>query len=153
MLKLWSLGKSLYFLHIFYSHIQFQMTQRISQFVFPTCLGLNLQVSRLITGKAMDKRVYYGLKYLRRFLAFLSQQKLIRNSVRLYGPLQQLGGSKTANRSPCSVPVAGASWFLIWGKSRDMSRGWTGRVVQLVYPPLWWGENRDLSRGWTGRGT
>lgn len=73
MLKLWSLVKSLYFLHIFYSHIQFLMTQPISQFVFPTCLGLNLQVSRLITGKAMDKRVYYGLKYLRSFLAFLSQ--------------------------------------------------------------------------------
>ena len=30
MLKLWSLGKSLYFLHIFYSYIQLQMTQPIS---------------------------------------------------------------------------------------------------------------------------
>ena len=69
-----------------------------------------------------------------RVLGLLNEQKLIRGQTRisskaLLGPLLQQGGVKTSKYPLLAHSPTGASWFLIWGEDRGVSRGPAGGLA------------------------
>ena len=55
----------------------------------------------------------------------------------LLGPLPQQGEGRTSNMFPCLLtPRGGQTDSLHGGEGRGVSRGWAGRVAQVVCPPL-----------------
>lgn len=89
--------KSLYFWPVFHNHIQFQMTQAISQFLLPTFLTLNQRVNRLIIWQTMGKRIYHALKYSE------TQNFPVVGRLPSTAPPQKATGLESSPPHPCST--------------------------------------------------